>query len=84
VINPLPYGDDGEHTEADVDFEEKVVRTLYIYTVSCQGVLSKTQKSQLMTWIQSQKSKEAGGESQMLEKWGFAREEYVEFIGKLL
>jgi hsp70-interacting protein len=26
VTSPLPYGDDGEHTEADLDFEEKVVR----------------------------------------------------------
>ena len=26
VTSPLPYGDDGEHTEADVDFEEKAVR----------------------------------------------------------
>jgi hypothetical protein len=36
-----------------------------------------------MTWIQSQKSEE-GGESQMLEKWGFTQEEYVAFIEKLL
>ena len=59
------------------------VRTLYIYTVSCRGVLSKTQKEQLMIWIQSQKAKE-GGESQLLEKWGFTREEYAALIGKLL
>ena len=26
LTNPLPYGDDGEHTEADLDFEEKVMR----------------------------------------------------------
>jgi hsp70-interacting protein len=26
LTNPLPYGDDGEHTEADLDFEEKGVR----------------------------------------------------------
>ena len=26
VTSPLPYGDDGEHTEADLDFEEKAVR----------------------------------------------------------
>jgi hsp70-interacting protein len=26
VTSPLPYGDDGEHTEADLDFEEKIVR----------------------------------------------------------
>ncbi|KAF8797550.1 Fes1-domain-containing protein [Phlegmacium glaucopus] len=83
VTSPLPYGDDGEHTEADVDFEEKALRVLYICAVSCRGPLSKTQKDQLKTWIQLQKSKE-GGESQMLEKWGFTREEYAAFIGKLL
>jgi hsp70-interacting protein len=58
-------------------------RALYIYAVSCQGVLSKTQRDQLKTWIQSQKSNE-GGESQILEKWGLTREEYAAFIGKLL
>lgn len=83
LTTPLPYGDDGEHTEADVDFEEKCLRSLYIYAVLCQGVLSKTHKSQLKVWIQSQKSKQ-GGERQMLEKWGIAREEYAAFIGKVL
>jgi hypothetical protein len=58
-------------------------RVLYIYAVSCQGKLSKTQKDQLKTWIQSQKSKE-GGENQMLENLGFTREEYAALIGKLL
>ena len=58
-------------------------RVLYIYTASCQGELSKTQKDQLKTWIQINKLKE-GGESQMLEKWGFTREEYAVLLGKLL
>ena len=26
VTSPLPYGDDGEHTEVDMDFEEKSLR----------------------------------------------------------
>ena len=28
VTSPLPYGEDGEHTEADVDFEEKALRSV--------------------------------------------------------
>lgn len=61
----------------------KFYRVLHTYAVPCEGELSKTQKDQLKTWIQSQKSKE-GGESQMLEKWGFTRKEYATLIGKLL
>jgi hsp70-interacting protein len=26
VTSPLPYGEDGENTEADDDFEEKAIR----------------------------------------------------------
>lgn len=64
---------------ANVEFH----RNLYTYAVSCRGQLSKTQKDQLKTWILSQKFKE-GGESQILEKWGFTREEYAALIGKLI
>ncbi|KAF8154170.1 nucleotide exchange factor Fes1-domain-containing protein [Crassisporium funariophilum] len=82
ITSPLPHGEDGENTEADVDFEEKALRLLYTYAVVCLAELSKAQKEILKNWIQSEKKKI--GESQLLEKWGFTRQEYAAFVGKLL
>jgi len=82
VINPYPYGDDGENTNPDTDFEEKALRLLYTYTVSCRGELSKGEKENLRNWIQDEKKKE--GEKQLLEKWGITREEYAALIGRIL
>ncbi|KAF8968839.1 armadillo-type protein [Flammula alnicola] len=82
VTTPFPHGEDGENTGSDTDFEEKVIHFLHIYSVTCQGVLSKSQKTQLKTWIQAEKQKE--GENRLLEKWNLSRQEYAALVGKLL
>jgi hypothetical protein len=82
VISPLPYGEDGENTEADIDFEEKAIQLLLTYSITCQGELSKSQKDRIKGWIQTEKSKH--GEKELLEKWGISRQEYASLVGKLL
>ncbi|KAF9526437.1 nucleotide exchange factors-like protein [Crepidotus variabilis] len=83
IVNPLPHGDDGENTDADVDFEERAVRLLHTYAVICSGALSKEQKTSLKEWIQVQK-KESGGEANLIERWCITKEEYAQLVGKLL
>ncbi|KAJ3504730.1 hypothetical protein NLJ89_g7784 [Agrocybe chaxingu] len=81
LITPLPHGDDGENTDADVDYEEKAVRLLHTYAVTCNGELSKEQKKNLKSWIQAEKTKV--GENELLEKWSLGREEYAALVEKL-
>ncbi|KAF9054130.1 armadillo-type protein [Panaeolus papilionaceus] len=83
IVNPVPYGEDGENTEADRDYEEKTLRLLHTYAVTCKGELSKSEKETLRSWIQAEKQK-AGGEKQLLERWEFTRGEYASLIGKLI
>ena len=57
-------------------------RLLLIYSVTCQGELTKSQKDRLQSWIQTEKSRH--GEKELLEKWGISRQEYASLVGKLL
>ncbi|PPQ71325.1 hypothetical protein CVT26_011970 [Gymnopilus dilepis] len=81
ITVPVPHGEDGEHTDADDDFEEKGMHLLYTYAVVLQGDLSQTQKETLRKWAEGEKAKL--GEAKLLEKWNFSKEEYDALIGKL-
>ncbi|KAJ7854721.1 nucleotide exchange factor Fes1-domain-containing protein [Mycena olivaceomarginata] len=37
LVQPVPWGPDGDHCGADVDFEETGVRLLHTYAVACGG-----------------------------------------------
>jgi hypothetical protein len=73
VTSPLPYGADGENTETDVDFEEKAVRLLHTYVVTCKGTLSTGQKHTLRTWLKEQKGSESL--EKLSERWSLADDE---------
>ncbi|KAF8999866.1 nucleotide exchange factor Fes1-domain-containing protein [Cyathus striatus] len=73
VTSPLPHGVDGENTEADADFEEKAVRLLHTYAVTCQGTFSTEQKQTLETWLKEQKVSE--GLKELAERWSLAADE---------
>ncbi|TFK36602.1 armadillo-type protein [Crucibulum laeve] len=81
VNSPLPYGEDGDNTDADADFEEKAVRLLHTYAVTCNGELSRAQKGELKKWVGEEKSKH--GEAELLEKWSLTSEELESFVKKL-
>lgn len=82
VTSPVPFGEDGENVEADPDFEEKGVRLLQTYAVTCGGALSRTQKATLKTWFEAER-KAKGSEDELLSSWNFTAAEFKELIGRL-
>ncbi|KAF9562884.1 Fes1-domain-containing protein [Agrocybe pediades] len=82
VTLPMPYGNDGEHVEADADYEEKALHLLHTYAVTCHGELSVVQKNSLKTWIQGEKEKTS--KKVLLERWNLSRDDYAALIAKLL
>ncbi|KAK0183983.1 adenyl-nucleotide exchange factor, partial [Armillaria mellea] len=73
LIDPLPYGEDGDVEEPDVDFEEKSIRLLWTYTVACNGLLDPEHKKKLGQWIASRSS----------ERWGLTEDELNQFKAAL-
>jgi len=71
LINPLPYGKDGE-SEGDVDFTEKLVRLFYTYAVDCRASLDARQKSELLQWLRKHDQKG--------EYWDLQPEEFQSLI----
>ena len=82
VVDPVPYGNDGEFTEPDEDFEEKSIRLLYNFTVLNLGLLDKKANDHLREWIQRQSAK--SGQEQLLERWSLDKAEYVSLVGRLV
>ncbi|KAF9254977.1 nucleotide exchange factors-like protein [Marasmius fiardii PR-910] len=84
LTNPVPYGEDGDIEEPDVDFEEKSVGLLRTYAVSCDGQLSQGQKEVLKGWIEKEREKEVGsGESRLAERWSLSSGELRELASKV-
>ncbi|KAI0920623.1 hypothetical protein AcW1_002308 [Taiwanofungus camphoratus] len=73
LTNPVPYGADGE-SEGDLDFEEKVTRSLHTYVTSCHGQFSDEQKRKLRAYL-SEHTEKAGGEGKLAEKWSLTEDE---------
>ncbi|KAK0477190.1 adenyl-nucleotide exchange factor [Armillaria luteobubalina] len=69
LVDPLPYGEDGDVEEPDVDFEEKGVRFLWTYTVACNARLDPEHNRKLAVWVASRGA----------ERWGLSEEEYNQF-----
>ncbi|KAJ2933296.1 hypothetical protein H1R20_g3853, partial [Candolleomyces eurysporus] len=82
IVSPVAYGVDGENTEADHDYEEKALRVLHTYSVTCHGPLSASQKETLKRWTESQKTG-SGGAQQLAERWNLTGTELGEFTAKL-
>ncbi|KAF5392920.1 hypothetical protein D9757_001064 [Collybiopsis confluens] len=59
LTDPVPYGEDGDNEEADLDFEEKGVMLLRTYLNLCNGPLEQDQKDRVREWISREKAKEA-------------------------
>ncbi|KAI3621633.1 adenyl-nucleotide exchange factor [Moniliophthora roreri] len=79
LTNPLPYGEDGDVMEPDIDFEEKGVGLLRTYTVDCDGELSTEQKDAVKDWIDKSQKQNAEGE----ERWGLSSTELKELVDKV-
>ncbi|KAJ2914023.1 hypothetical protein MD484_g6395, partial [Candolleomyces efflorescens] len=82
IVSSVPYGADGENTETDHDYEEKAVRLLYTYSVTCHGTLAASQAETLKKWTDAQRT-QSGGAEQLAERWNLAGTELTELISKL-
>ncbi|TEB33739.1 Fes1-domain-containing protein [Coprinellus micaceus] len=82
LVSPLPHGVDGENTEADHDYDEKVLRLLYTYTVSCHGNLNDSQKASIKKWLIAETSS-TGGVTQLEEKYNLTSVEHADLTSKL-
>jgi len=83
IINPYPYGEDGESEEADADFEEKSVRLLHTYAVTCNGEFTASKKQSLKAWIEKEAVNESGGKAALAEKWGLSGGELESLIARV-
>ncbi|KAF8645977.1 hypothetical protein AX16_007462 [Volvariella volvacea WC 439] len=81
LVNPLPYGEDGEMEGPDVDFEEKTVQLLHNYALTCDGPLSPTQKKDLKSFFDSEISKSS--EETLLERWGLASSDFKALLARV-
>ncbi|KAG7446738.1 Fes1-domain-containing protein [Guyanagaster necrorhizus] len=73
LVDPLPYGEDGDVLEPDLDFEEKSIRLLWTYMVACDGVLDPEQKKKLAQWVASRTA----------DRWAFSHDEFSLFEAAL-
>ncbi|KAK0219814.1 adenyl-nucleotide exchange factor, partial [Armillaria fumosa] len=73
LVDPLPYGEDGDVEEPDVDFEEKSTRLLWTYTVACNRHLDPEHKKKLAQWVASRSA----------ERWGLSEDEFNQFSAAL-
>ncbi|EPQ55957.1 Fes1-domain-containing protein [Gloeophyllum trabeum ATCC 11539] len=66
LVSPVPHGEDGEN-EGDADFEEKVVRLLTTYVMSCGGGFEEEEKKKLRKYLER--------EGRDGERWGLGEDE---------
>ncbi|KAJ3716644.1 nucleotide exchange factor Fes1-domain-containing protein [Lentinula raphanica] len=92
LTNPLPYGEDGDVEEVDIDFEEKGVMLLRTFLMLCDGPLEQNQKDRIRGWISEKKDKDgpdtqgnggAGDSDGLAERWGMSAGELDELVRKV-
>jgi len=69
IVDPVPYGEDADQTDADPDYEEKAIRLLHTYTTACHGSFTETDKVALKPWFNKEEHA-AGSKTRLAEKWG--------------
>lgn len=74
IVNPLPHGEDGEFSEADLDYEEKAMRLVQTYVVTCSAELSNEQKNALLGYLRDSQRKH--DMPHLLDKLGLSSEEF--------
>lgn len=82
IVDPVPYGNDGEFSDPDEDFEEKSMRLLYTFIVVNLGSVNKQAKDHLREWIQRESAKV--GEAQLLERWNIDKTEFANLVDTLV
>ncbi|EKM82864.1 hypothetical protein AGABI1DRAFT_111428 [Agaricus bisporus var. burnettii JB137-S8] len=68
VVDPVPFGQDGENDKSDADYEEKAMHLLHAYAVQCGRSFVDEDKRTLRQWIE----KEAAADSHVAERWNFS------------
>jgi len=81
ITEPLPHGEDGDNLDVDPDFEEKAVRLLYIYAVSCNGEISSMHRQSSKAWLEKQVSKEGLGN--LSDSWNLTIDEIRALISRI-
>jgi len=80
--DPVPHGDDGEHTGLDIDYKEKAVRFVYLYVAKCPIRVAEAQREALSNWVAVARTE--GEESELPDRLGLEDEEYEELVHKLV
>ncbi|KAK7688783.1 hypothetical protein QCA50_008323 [Cerrena zonata] len=74
LVNPVPFGEDGEDGEGgDEEFEGKCVAILNTYLVSLKGQLPPSQKEKLATFVKGQLEKV--GVDGLVDRWSLGTED---------
>ncbi|KAG5650206.1 hypothetical protein H0H81_000307 [Sphagnurus paluster] len=83
LVSPLPYGEDGDVVEPDVQFEETSVRLLHTYAVLCAAPIPEKEKKGLKEWVEAESAKE-GGDRPLADRWALDVLELQELLVKLI
>lgn len=81
IVNPLPHGEDGNFNGADLDYEEKAMRLVYTYVVTCSAELSTQQKHALSEYLRDSQSKY--DMAYLLDKLGLSLQEYKTLVERV-
>jgi hsp70-interacting protein len=60
LVDPVLFGQDGEHSEEDAEFMERVLRLLHTYTVSCARNLPAEENKKVLEYLSRQKTSNLG------------------------
>ncbi|RDB17617.1 Hsp70 nucleotide exchange factor FES1 [Hypsizygus marmoreus] len=82
LTSPLPFGEDGEMSEADAVFEEQGVRLLHTYAILCHGPFEPAEKETLKGWLEAEKAK--GGEKELADRWNLDELELKQLLEKVI
>jgi len=81
IVNPLPHGEDGEFREADLDYEEKAMRLVHTYVVTCSAELSNEHKNVLSGYLRDSQTKH--DVPYLLDKLGLSSEDFKSLTQRL-
>jgi len=78
IVNPLPYGEDGNNLYADLDYETKAMNLVYTYVVTCSAELSKEWKIRLLEYLRE--GERHHDMAYLLDKLGLSPQEYEALV----
>ncbi|KAH8822560.1 adenyl-nucleotide exchange factor [Flagelloscypha sp. PMI_526] len=71
LVDPVPWGVDGENDGGDDEFEEKALRFLHTFIVDCKVTLADMDATKLKDWLARHKFS-----AELAEKWNMTSNEF--------